>query len=246
MPSKTIFDPLDFQLVQYKLDCSDEVNQYLIDYAYKLDTFAQNNEIDGMNPRGTKYNQDKESYIGAHTPPFNRCHMFPGFPQIFLEEMLHCVYDFAKHCGIELRSPSACMFYIERGWSTITKPNDTIDGHTHITHTFSSAYYPSWEEDQGGIWFQAKKDQDDHSIYEKSKGKNEQVCIKPETGSLFLFRSWTPHGTLPNKSEKDRVSYSFDFGEVGLDYKMPPVELLQGMWNDFYKNLDDIGLREAL
>ncbi len=83
MPSKTIFDPLDFQLVQYKLDCSDEVNQYLIDYAYKLDTFAQNNEIDGMNPRGTKYNQDKESYIGAHTPPFNRCHMFPGFPQIF-------------------------------------------------------------------------------------------------------------------------------------------------------------------
>ena len=103
-------------------------------------TFVQNNEIDGMNPRGTKFNQHKESYIGAHTPPFNRCHMFPGFPQIFLEEMLHCVYDFAKHCGIELRSPSACMFYIERGWSTITKPNDTIDGHTHITHTISSAY----------------------------------------------------------------------------------------------------------
>jgi len=248
MPLKTIIDPLGFPLIQYKLECADKVNDILIEQAYIMNKFVDENHknIFGMNPKGTKYNNDKDSYIGAHTPPFNRCHMFPGFPVEFLEELLHCVYDFAKHCGVELRQPSSCMFYVERGWSTITKPGDIIDGHTHITHTFSSAYYPNWKEGQGGIWFQRRKHDDDHSMYEKFKGANEQVAFQPVAGSVFLFPSWIPHGTLKNESDEDRISYSFDIGEVGLDYKLPPTSLIENMWKEFDNDLTNIGLMEVL
>jgi uncharacterized protein (TIGR02466 family) len=248
MINKQIIDPIGIPLIQYDLECGEDLNKWLIDRAYTLDNHSEHNrdKINGLHPKGTKYNEDSESFIGAHTIPFNRSHMFPGFPEILIQKIIDCVYDFAQHFGVELRSPEAIMFYIERCWSTITKPHDKIEGHNHLSHTFSCSYYPDWEETHGGIWFQRVRHQEAHSVFRRDKGANEQITILPKTGSLLMFPSYVIHGTEPNSAGRDRISYSFDIGEIGLEYKLPPLELVQRIWKGFENCLHDMKITEAL
>jgi uncharacterized protein (TIGR02466 family) len=248
MINKQIIDPFGIPVIQYDLECGEDLNKWLIDRAYTLDNYAEHNrdKIKGYHPKGTKFNENSESFIGAHTPPFNRSHMFPGFPEILVHNILDCVYDFSQHFGIELLPPESIMFYIERCWSTITKPHDKIDGHNHVTHTFSCAYYPDWEEAHGGIWFQRGKHPDAHVFFKEGAGANEQITVLPKTGSLIMFPSYIMHGTEQNNAGRDRISYSFDIGEIGSYYKLPPIALVEHMWKEFNNKLHDMKIMEAL
>ena len=249
---RQIHEPFGYRVGVYDLDCTPSVNQWLTKRAYTLDKFSRENaDVFKKIPGGetgvrTKYNDNNESFIGAHTWIMNRSHNFPGFPQELLGKIMTCTYDYAKYIGASLKAPSNCALYIERCWSTITKPGDVIKGHNHARHMFSSAYYPNLLPKQGNLWFD-RGDPHNHSIlYEPNKGPAERIQMEIKTGQFVIFPSVVLHGTQPNKSDEDRISYSFDFEPIGYDYKLPPSNLVQSAWQDFNSTILDIGLTEAL
>ena len=248
MINKQIIDPIGIPLIRYDLECGEDINKWLIDRAYTLDNYAEHNrdKIKGPNPKGTKFNENSESFIGAHTLPFNRSHMFPGFPEILIHKILDCTYDFAQHFGVELLSSETIRFYIERCWPTITKPKDRIGGHNHITHTFSCSYYPDWDEAHGGMRIYRGKHKDVHVFFDKDVGEHENITVLPKTGSLIMFPSYIRHGTERNNAGRDRISYSFDIGEIGAHYKLPPTGLVDDLWKEFSNTLHDMKIMEAL
>lgn len=249
---RQVYEPFDFKVAVYDLGCEPSINPWLVKRAYTLDKFSQENtdvfkKIPGadMGVR-TKYNDNNESYIGAHTWVMNRIHNFPGFPQELLGKIITCVYDYAKHVGASLKSPDNCMLYIERCWSTITKPGDVIKGHNHSRHMFSSAYYPSHTPDQGDLWFDRGDPYNHPVLYAPNKGPAERSHIKVKKGQFVIFPSVALHGTDVNNSKEDRISYSFDFDAIGFDYKLPPANIVQDAWKGFNNTIMDIGLMEAL
>ena len=249
---RQIYEPFGFQVGVYDLGCNQSINPWLVKNAYTLDKFSRENtdafwEVPGANMGvRTKYNDNNESFIGAHTWIMNRIHNLPGFPDELLGKIMTCTYDYAKYIGASLKAPDNCMLYIERCWSTITKPGDVIKGHNHSRHMFSSAYYPSHTPDQGDLWFDRGDPYDAHVLYDPNKGPAERSQIKVKQGQFVIFPSIALHGTNVNKSTKDRISYSFDFDAVGFDYKLPPVKIVKDAWHGFNTTLVKIGLTEAL
>ena len=249
---RQIYEPFGFRIGVYDLDCHHSINQWLVERAYTLDKFSREHEGTFWEVPGadmgvrTKYNDNKESFIGAHTWIMNRCHNFPGFPEELLGKIMTCTYDYAKYVGASLKSPENCMLYLERGWSTITKPGDAIKGHNHSRHMFSSAYYPSHSPEQGDLWFDRGDPYEHFLLYEPNRGPSERSHIKVKPGQFVIFPSVAMHGTDVNKSTKDRISYSFDIDPVGLDYKLPPTKIVEDAWHDFNTTITKIGLTEAL
>jgi uncharacterized protein (TIGR02466 family) len=237
----------------YDIDCSPSVNKWLIDRAYILDKFSRENaDVFKKIPGGemgvrTKYNDNHESFIGAHSWVMNRCHNFPEFPQELLRKILTCVYDYAKYIDMAFNTKSNSALYVERCWATITKPGDVIKGHNHAVHIFSSVYYPNLLPEQGNLWIDRGDPlYNDRIIYETNKGPAERIQMESKTGQFIIFPSIILHGTEPNNSKEDRISYSFDFDSIGYAYKLPPPNLVNEAWQDFNLTLANIGLTEAL
>ena len=250
---RQIHEPFGYRVGVYDLDCTPSTNQWLIEKAYILDKFSRENAgVFKKIPGGetgvrTKYNDNNESFIGAHTWIMNRCHNFPGFPQELLGKIMTCTYDYAKYIGVRFPTPSNCALYIDRGWSTITKPGDVIKGHNHAVHTFSSAYYPNLLPKQGNLWIdKGNNATTDGIIYNVNKGPADRIQMEIKAGQFIIFPSAILHGTNKNKSEEDRISYSFDFNPIGYDYHLPPPNLVDKAWEEFNSTLKDIGLTEVL
>lgn len=249
---RKIYEPFGFQVGVYDLVCDPSINQWLIKTAYALDKFSQENtnvfhEIpgDGGGVR-THYNVNNKSFIGAHTWIMNRCHNFPNFPAELSRKIMTCVYDYAKFIGMSLRSPSNCELYIERCWPTITKLGDVIKGHNHSQHIFSSAYYPNHTSNQGDLWFDRGDNCNRNVKFEPNRGSDEQSILKVQQGQFIIFPSNVFHGTQENRSNEDRISYSFDIDSIGFDYKLPPTKIVQDTWNVFNTTITKIGITEAL
>ena len=218
---RKIYEPFGFQVGVYDLVCDPSINQWLIKTAYVLDKFSQENtdtfhgipcsETTLKTDVRTHYNVNNESFIGAHTWIMNRCHNFPGFPEEFLRKIMTCVYDYAKYIGISrLKSPNNCTLYMDRCWSTITKSGDIIKGHNHSQHMFSSVYYPSHTLKQGDLWFDRGDNCNRNVKFEPNRGANEQSVLKVQQGQFVIFPSNVFHGTQKNRSNEDRISYSFN------------------------------------
>jgi uncharacterized protein (TIGR02466 family) len=249
---RKIYEPFGFPVGVYDLECDPSINQWLIKTAYALDNFSQENtdifhKISGAGTGvRTLYNNNNKSFIGAHTWIMNRCHNFPNFPTGFSEKIMKCVYDYAKFIGMSLRSSKNCTLYIERCWPTITKSSDVIKGHNHSQHIFSSVYYPSHTPKQGDLWFDRGDNCNRNVKFESNKGADEKSLLKIQQGQFVIFHSNVFHGTQENKSNEDRISYSFDIDSIGVDYKLPPTKIVQDVWKDFNTTITNSGLMEVL
>tara|TARA_R100000687_G_C6419521_1_gene150293 strand:+ start:273 stop:860 length:588 start_codon:yes stop_codon:yes gene_type:complete len=109
-------------------------------------------------------------------------------------------------------------YRIFRSWLTKVKPGGSSGSHTHSNSWLSGVYYP-----QGNPGFGIKFFYDNtapfftqptaYNIYNSS-----EWVIVPEDNFLILFFSQIRHEIMPNQSEKDRFSLSFNLfpkGEFG-------------------------------
>ena len=99
---------------------------------------------------------------------------------------------------------------------------------------------------QGDLWFDRGDNCNRNVKFEPNKGANEQSVLKVQQGQFVIFPSNVFHGTQKNRSNEDRISYSFDIDPIGFDYKLPPTKIVQDVWNDFNTTITKIGLTEAL
>lgn len=112
---------------------------------------------------------------------------------------------------------------IETAWFTINNKGHFNHPHTHRGYTFSGVYYVTAPENCGDLilvhpsqvfpyhyesWV-------NHLPVSPFKGQTlehsmAKVYYKPEPGKLIIFPSWLQHYVLPNQTDDDRISISFD------------------------------------
>ena len=85
--------------------------------------------------------------------------------------------------------------------------------HIHPNHHFSLVYYVSVNDNSGNIIFRSPESATDMFMLpsgNETLASMKTVSIKPEVGTLLIFRSNLLHMVEKNKSNQPRVSISFN------------------------------------
>ena len=104
-------------------------------------------------------------------------------------------------------------FKIGGGWANINYQNDLNFIHNHPNSILSCAYYLQVPEDSdSGIIFEDPRGVTD---YIHIPGEYKDInTINPVVGGLLIFPSWLKHMVKPNKSKKERISFSCNYGSI--------------------------------
>ena len=75
-------------------------------------------------------------------------------------------------------------------------------------------YYVESTEEQGNIFFE-RSDNAEYFLPPVSQTNyfnGTATSYKAITGAMYVFPSWLKHSVQPNKTDKDRISISFNYG----------------------------------
>jgi uncharacterized protein (TIGR02466 family) len=122
-------------------------------------------------------------------------------------EVFKPLTDYLKILCVEIFKRN---FTVEQMWANINKTHDQNLIHSHGNiFNMSGVYYINVDDDCGDIVF---RDPRPGAIHAKARlfvyGDSEH--FKPSQGFLLLFPSYLEHFVLPNNSNTDRISMSFD------------------------------------
>jgi uncharacterized protein (TIGR02466 family) len=96
-------------------------------------------------------------------------------------------------------------------WACINRKHDQNLIHSHTNnYNLSGVYYLSVPEDSGEIVFRDPRPGANQAPYRLFKDDGDSEYFTPFAGLLILFPSYLEHFVLPNRSDGDRVSMSFD------------------------------------
>ena len=96
-------------------------------------------------------------------------------------------------------------------WACINKRGDQNLIHSHTNnYNLSGVHYLSVPRDSGEIVFRDPRPGANQAPYRLFKDDGDSEYFMPSDGLLLLFPSWLEHFVLPNQSDSDRISVSFD------------------------------------
>jgi len=96
-------------------------------------------------------------------------------------------------------------------WTCINKRLDQNLIHSHTNnYNLSGVYYLNVPEDSGEIVFRDPRPGANQAPYRLFKDDGDSEYFMPSAGLIILFPSYLEHFVLPNRSDGDRISMSFD------------------------------------
>ena len=105
---------------------------------------------------------------------------------------------------------------IQNIWLNINPPGAYNELHHHLGSVLSGVYYVDAKDQQGNIQFE-RTDGAEYHIPEKIEQETYYTCTRAtyaaKTGALYVFPSWLKHSVQGNRSNADRISISFNYGE---------------------------------
>jgi uncharacterized protein (TIGR02466 family) len=105
---------------------------------------------------------------------------------------------------------------IQNIWLNINPPGAYNELHHHLGSVLSGVYYVDAKDQQGNIQFE-RTDGAEYHIPEKIEQETYYTCTRAtyaaKTGALYIFPSWLKHSVQGNRSNADRISISFNYGE---------------------------------
>jgi uncharacterized protein (TIGR02466 family) len=140
--------------------------------------------LDNYDTRMT-FDQTHTMYEDSYCPPS------PLVDQV-AKEMEH---SFKEHTGLDIHM-SEC-------WGHIHEKNMSTNSHTHMGCKASSVLYVSVPEGSGSIIFNPRVDYSQPHLLSK--------MFPPKEGTFYIFPSFLEHHVTRNKSNKTRISLSFNF-----------------------------------
>jgi len=126
----------------------------------------------------------------------------------FVNQCIYSVKEFSKDYGIQ----NTKLSHIG-GWFNVAQFGDYQEFHIHPNHHFSLVYYVSVNDNSGNIIFRSPESATDMFMLpsgNETLASMKTVSIKPEVGTLLIFRSNLLHMVEKNKSNQPRVSISFN------------------------------------
>jgi uncharacterized protein (TIGR02466 family) len=105
---------------------------------------------------------------------------------------------------------------IQNIWININPPSSYNHLHNHVGSVLSGVYYVDATPEQGNIQFE-RNDNDEYHIPTKVAKETYYTSTRAtyagKTNALYIFPSWLKHSVQGNKSNNDRISISFNYGE---------------------------------
>jgi uncharacterized protein (TIGR02466 family) len=113
----------------------------------------------------------------------------------------------------EFSRPPGPLNWSFNAWANISRPGDFHKMHMHPGATWSGVYYV----DTG----QSNPDSEGTALHlsDPNPGRTNiffpelmasNVLVKPEPGLMVLFPSYVPHGVLPHRGDRPRISIAFN------------------------------------
>jgi uncharacterized protein (TIGR02466 family) len=159
-----------------------------------------------------EYNKDpegsmKSNYGGWQSNNLQNCELeVTLFPEI-----QNICQQFAKDV-LKIGKPVKML----NAWININDKNSSNVTHTHPHSILSGVYYVKTPENSGNIKFfhpaidMFERDWSDIQKLEPLEINSPAWWFTPEEGHMYLFPSWLKHNVLPNKSDDERISISFN------------------------------------
>jgi len=96
-------------------------------------------------------------------------------------------------------------------WACINKKHDQNLIHSHTNnYNLSGVFYLSVPADSGEIVFRDPRPGANSAPYRLFKDDGDSEYFTPVEGQIIMFPSYLEHFVLPNLSDSDRISMSFD------------------------------------
>jgi uncharacterized protein (TIGR02466 family) len=182
-----------------KLKEATELNKKLLD---EIQSFSAEDKM------GREWS--KENYRGGYTSYASLSdmhHRAPAFSQ-FEELMQPHAKEFAKAHQWQMRGLSLEMTAC---WMNIMPKHTYHTLHFHPHSVISGAYYVT--APKGSVSLRLEDPRMSHFM-NAPVGKSPYYEVSPDPGSFILFESWLRHEVPPNRSDKARVSISFNYSLV--------------------------------
>lgn len=125
--------------------------------------------------------------------------------QPFIESAAKSAFDFLQ---VDYDS-----FQITGCWANINPAGSPHAAHTHPNNFLSGVYYLHAPEGGDSISFHDPRPQTNiisPSVRQANQHNTLQINVPVKTGRLVLFPSWFRHSVLPNQSQAERISISFN------------------------------------
>jgi len=116
-------------------------------------------------------------------------------------------------CARQVGLPQLELYNI---WININPPNAYNHLHNHTNSVLSGVYYVDAQEGQGNIQFERSDNGEYHIPTQVEKGTyytSTRATYASKSGALYIFPGWLKHSVQSNKSNSDRISISFNYGE---------------------------------
>jgi uncharacterized protein (TIGR02466 family) len=155
-------------------------------------------------------------------------HMRQGEPALGLgqswqsEQALHKLDEFHDLAGcindsvdsvLEYLKVSSRAFEITALWANIGMPGAEHRMHCHPNNFLSGVYYVATHEGANTISFHDPRPQSGiirPPVTELTAENTDQVVVTVTNGTLLVFPAWLPHSVDVNRSERARISMSFN------------------------------------
>lgn len=107
----------------------------------------------------------------------------------------------------------AAPFEITGLWVNVAAPGGAVRMHNHPNNFLSGVYYVQVQEGADTINFHDPRPQTAvvrPPVSELTAYNTDQVVVRVEEGTLLVFPSWLVHSVEPNRSDRVRISASFN------------------------------------
>ena len=105
---------------------------------------------------------------------------------------------------------------IQNIWININPPSSYNHLHNHVGSVLSGVYYVDATTEQGNIQFERNDNAEYHiptKVAKETYYTSTRATYAGKTNALYIFPSWLKHSVQGNKSNNDRISISFNYGE---------------------------------
>ncbi len=154
----------------------------------------------------------------------------PGLHKLdALRALIACI-DTEVSSVLDFLKIAASRFEITGCWVNTLEPGAAHSMHSHPNNFLSGVYYVQVQPGADNINFHDPRPQTGiirPPVIELTAYNTDQVVVSVAEGMLLLFPAWLPHSVSANRSDRQRVSISFNVMFAEYEKSMSPP-----LWGD--------------
>lgn len=130
-----------------------------------------------------------------------------------IDKLISYVNKEIDNCRRQVGLPELELYNI---WLNINPPGGYNQLHNHLGSVLSGVYYVDANTDQGNIQFERSDGAEYHIpdyVEKETYYTSSRATYAAKTGGLYIFPGWLKHSVQGNRSNTDRISISFNYGE---------------------------------